>query len=87
MEGFFWLGIGMLGIASFVWGITGLFRDKSRQEDLQKVKKILRELILSATQNSYAEKTCSLNRARNLLSEISDLEYVDASELLRRASE
>ncbi len=51
--------------------------------ELIQVKKILRELIRAAIQSSYAEKTCSLNRARNMLNEILEPERVDAAELLK----
>ena len=47
------------------------------EQEVQKIKEILREILRSARQDSYAEKACSLNRATNLLDEILEWEQVD----------
>lgn len=55
---------------------------ETESENNNRVKDMLREVIRIGYSGNYAERTCSLNRARNLLTEIDGMQRIDASELL-----
>lgn len=87
-----WVFLGFLaivsaGITMIVYGISWLYRnpaEERRNGETVMIKRIIREILHSLSQSSYAEKTCSLNRARNMLNEILEPEQVDAAELLQK---
>jgi len=49
----------------------------------ERIESMLREVIRIGYSGLYAERICSLNRARNLLTELNGMEYVDAGELIK----
>ena len=54
----------------------------AKPDNYKRVKDMLREVVRIGYNDGFAERQCSLNRARNLLAEIDGMQHVDASELI-----